>query len=54
MKKPEIGDKIEHTCRLNGKFEGEVIQLLSSQFVYKTETGNARFCLFKEEWKLIK
>ena len=53
-KKPEIGDKIEHTCRLNGPFKGEVIQLLSAQFVYKTSSGNTRFCLFKEDWKLIK
>lgn len=52
-KKPELGDKIEHTCRLNGKFEGKVIQLLAAQFVYKTSSGHSRFCLFKEDWKKI-
>ena len=52
-KPPKIGDKIEHTCTLNGKFEGEVIQRLSAQFIYKTATGSDRFCLFKEDWKLI-
>jgi hypothetical protein len=53
-KRPQIGDKIEHTCSYHGKFEGEVIQLLSAQFIYKTATGSDRFCLFKEDWKLIK
>ena len=52
-KAPELGDKIEHTCSLNGKFEGKVIQLLSAQFVYKTSSGHSRFCLFKEDWKKI-
>ena len=52
-KRPQIGDKIEHTCSYHGKFEGEVIQLLSAQFIYKTATGSDRFCLFKEDWKLI-
>jgi hypothetical protein len=53
MKRPLLGDKIEHTCTLNGTFQGTVIQLLSMQFIYKTEKGHERFCLFKEMWKTI-
>jgi len=51
-KQPELGDRIEHTCRLNGTFEGVVIELLGMQFVYKTDDGHERFCLFKETWKI--
>jgi len=51
--KPELGDMIEHTCTLNGKFEGKVVQLLAMQFVYETKEGNRRFCLFKETWRFI-
>jgi len=54
VKVPNIGDKIEHFCRLNGEFKGEVIELLGTQFVYKTEDGQERFCLFREQWKIIK
>ena len=54
MKRPEVGDKIEHFCRLNGEFQGEVIEILSSQFVYKTDKGEERFCLFRELWKIVK
>ncbi len=52
-KKPDIGDMIEHTCTLNGKFEGKVVQMLAMQFVYETKEGNRRFCLFKETWRFI-
>lgn len=52
-KQPELGDRIEHTCTLNGKFEGVVIELLGMQFVYKTDDGHERFCLFKEIWRKI-
>ena len=52
-KKPEIGDKIEHTCNLNGTFQGKVIQMLATQFIYETESGNTRFCLFKESWRKL-
>ena len=52
-KHPEIGDRIEHTSTLNGKFEGKVIELLGMQFVYKTDDGHERFCLFKEDWKHV-
>ena len=52
-KAPEIDDMIEHTCTLNGKFEGKVVQLLSMQFVYETKDGNLRHCMFREEWKKL-
>tara|TARA_R110001606_G_scaffold379613_2_gene539745 strand:- start:545 stop:721 length:177 start_codon:yes stop_codon:yes gene_type:complete len=52
-KTPELGDKIEHICTLNGKFEGEVVQLLSMQFIYKTAKGHLRHCMFKEQWKKL-
>jgi len=52
-KAPEIGDKIEHTCRLNGKFTGKVIELLGMQFVYETKEGHHSHCLFREEWKYL-
>lgn len=51
--RPELGDMIEHTCNLNGKFEGKVVQMLAMQFVYETKEGNRRFCLFKETWRYI-
>ena len=53
QQRPELGDRIEHTCSLNGKFEGIVIQMLGMQFIYKTDDGQERFCLFKETWKKI-
>ena len=53
MKNPKVGDKIEHTCALNGKFEGKVVQMLSMQFIYETKEGNRRFCMFREQWKYI-
>lgn len=52
-KTPKVGDLIEHTCTLNGKFEGKVVQLLSMQFVYETAKGDRRFCLFRETWRFI-
>ena len=52
-KKPEIGDKIEHTCNLNGTFQGKVVEMLATQFVYETAKGYTRFCLFKEDWRFI-
>ena len=53
-KAPSLGDKIEHTCRLNGKFEGKVIELLAMQFVYETKKGHHRHCLFREDWKYLR
>jgi hypothetical protein len=52
-KAPEVGDRIEHTCTLNGKFEGVVEQLLSMQFTYMTDDGHSRFCMYKEVWRKI-
>ena len=52
-KPPELDDYIEHTCSLNGRFEGTVIQLLGMQFVYETGDGNTRFCMYREDWKHI-
>ena len=50
---PKLGDKIEHTCTLNGKFEGKVVQLLAMQFIYETKEGHIRHCMFREEWKKL-
>jgi len=50
---PEIGDKVEHTCTLNGRFEGVVVQVLSTQFIYETAEGHQRYCLFREMWKKL-
>ena len=47
---PKLGDKIEHTCTLNGKFEGKVVQLLAMQFIYETKEGHIRHCMFREDW----
>jgi len=52
-KPPVLGDRITHTCRLNGTFEGTVVQLLGMQFVYETDDGHSRFCLFREDWKKL-
>ena len=52
-KPPVLGERIEHTCRLNGTFLGVVIEMLSTQFVYKTDDGLERFCLFREDWKKV-
>ena len=52
-KTPKVGDLIEHTCSLNGKFEGVVEQLLSMQFTYMTDDGHSRFCMYKEVWRKI-
>ena len=45
-KTPKIGDMIEHTCTLNGRFEGKVVQLLSMQFIYETKEGHHRHLSF--------
>ena len=51
LKKPKLNDMIEHTCTLNGQSEGQVILLLSQQFVYRTDKGHEKFCMYKEMWK---
>ena len=50
---PKLGDKIEHTCTLNGKFESKVVQLLAMQFIYETKEGHIRHCMFREDWKKL-
>lgn len=54
VKKPELGDRIEHKepafDRIN---EGVVIEILAMQFVYRTDNGNERFCMFTELWKKV-
>ena len=50
---PKLGDKIEHTCTLNGKFKGKVVQLLAMQFIYETKEGHIRHCMFREDWKKL-
>jgi hypothetical protein len=52
--KPDLGDRIIHKePAFNRENEGEVVQMLAMQFVYKTDDGNTRFCLFKEDWKKV-
>ena len=54
-KKPEIGDRINHKePAFDRENEGVVIQLLGAQFVYKTDAGHERFCLYKELWTKVK
>ena len=53
-KAPLIGDIIvHHEPSFNRTNTGKVIQILAMQFVYETAKGQTRFCLFKEDWKLI-
>ena len=52
MKKPNVGDRIEHTNAYDGNVsKGTVEYLLSTQFVYKTDDGRNHYCLFREAWK---
>jgi hypothetical protein len=52
--KPDLGDRIIHKePAFNRENEGKVVQMLAMQFVYKTDDGNTRFCLFKEDWKKV-
>ena len=52
-KNPQVGDLIYHICKLNGRFEGKVVQMLAMQFVYETLDKNRRFCLFREDWDYV-
>ena len=50
-KQPKLGDYIVHRePAFNRVSEGEVIEMLGMQFVYRTPEGHERFCLFKEDW----
>jgi hypothetical protein len=54
-KQPKLGDRILHKEPAFGREnEGVVIEMLGMQFVYKTDSGEERFCLFREDWKIIK
>jgi len=51
MKIPKVGDRIRHTEILHDRVsEGEVVLILSRQFIYKTDNGTTKFCMFSEEW----
>ena len=51
---PKVGDKIVHNePYFDRSNEGVVVQLLSAQFVYETEDGNRRHCMFREDWSYI-
>ena len=53
-KHPKLGDRILHKePAFRRENEGVVIELLGMQFVYKTDSGEERFCLFREDWKII-
>lgn len=53
-RKPEVGDKIEHTePHFDRVTTGTVVQILSAQFSYKTENGTHRMCMFNEQWKFL-
>jgi len=53
-KQPELGDRILHKePYFNRENEGVVIQLLGMQFVYRTDSGEERFCLFREDWRKV-
>jgi hypothetical protein len=50
-KSPKLGDWIIHKePSFDREHEGKVVQLLSMQFVYETESGDKRFCMFRENW----
>lgn len=54
QRKPTIGMLIEHDePAFSRRHRGEVVQLLSAQFVYETSTGLRKSCLFNELWREI-
>jgi hypothetical protein len=54
QRKPAIGMLVEHEEPAFGRVHrGEVVQLLSNQFVYETHTGLRKMCLFNESWREI-
>lgn len=57
MNQPNLGDLIEHRDTMGTTFTGKVTMILSAQFVYdisKTAAVFTRFCLFSEDWIVIK
>lgn len=55
MKCPSLGDTIEHTDGYGVSRVGNVVQILSGQFIYQPHDGDLtqRFCLFGERWKTL-
>ena len=51
MKSPKEGDRIIHTDSYNEVHHGTVDLILSAQFVYISDNGSRKFCMFKENWK---
>jgi len=55
MKKPKVGDKIKHEqIELDRVNEGTVICILSTQFMYETDDEHLHYCLFKEDWNIVR
>jgi hypothetical protein len=55
MKRPNVGDRIRHEqIELDRLSTGVVTCLLSAQFMYETDDGHTRYCLFKEIWEVEK
>ena len=51
-RKPKIGDTIIHTePEFDRETIGKVEQILSQQFVYRTESGSTKLCMFYEDWR---
>jgi hypothetical protein len=50
-RKPKIGDYIvHHEPHFDRSTEGTITQLLSAQFVYVSQSGDTRMCMFNENW----
>ena len=55
MKRPNVGDRIIHEqIELDMVSTGVVTCILSAQFMYETDEGRVKYCLFKETWKKVK
>ena len=53
-KQPKLGDRILHKEPAFGRqSEGVVVEILGMQFMYKTDSGEERYCLFREDWKKL-
>lgn len=54
MKKPDLGARIRHDePAFDRATEGIVVLHLAAQFVYQTDDGYERLCLYKEVWEEI-
>ncbi len=56
QRKPQVGDKVRVTEKFleEKSYEGVVIELLSMQFTYILPNDKQRYCLYSEDWELIK